>query len=287
MNNIVAIIIARGGSKRLLRKNVLPFAGKPLVEWSIIQARAARCLTDHDIYLSTDDAEIAAIGRRCGIRVIRRPDWPNADELSASAPISHALEVIQKHRAPTLFFSLLPTSVCRLPGDLDRVLEHYRIMKPGHEDCYFAAMLTPQRETVIYERYNDAMRCVLFDKHFRYYGLGPSAGLTEVSDFLRRDAAAPGSHTDAEADAAVAGAEGVAADVIRNSIFRNSYCITGKWYQAFDIDDAETFALNEILFKQFILRGRGEEIYWSYKAGGEDDRVDTDEQEAAERREVL
>ena len=60
--NIIAVIIARGGSQRVPRKNTKSFCGKSLVEWSIIQARCTRCLTDADIYLSTDDDEIAEIG---------------------------------------------------------------------------------------------------------------------------------------------------------------------------------------------------------------------------------
>jgi pseudaminic acid cytidylyltransferase len=55
----VAIIPARGGSKRLPRKNIRMFCGKPLVAWSIIQALNSYFIDD--VYVSTDDQEIAEI----------------------------------------------------------------------------------------------------------------------------------------------------------------------------------------------------------------------------------
>jgi N-acylneuraminate cytidylyltransferase len=60
----VAIIPARGGSKRIPRKNIRPFAGKPMIAWSIDAARASG-LFDR-IVVSTDDAEIADVAQSCG-----------------------------------------------------------------------------------------------------------------------------------------------------------------------------------------------------------------------------
>ena len=106
--NLIGLTIARGGSRRLKRKNVLPFAGKPLVEWTIIQLRCAKCLSDKDIYLSTDDDEIAEIGERNNVNIIWRPDWPDADYLSAGAVFYHAMGEIWKKRKATHMLSLLP-----------------------------------------------------------------------------------------------------------------------------------------------------------------------------------
>jgi len=61
---ILAIIPARGGSKRLPRKNVLDFYGKPLVAWTIDAAMGCDCIDR--VVLSTDDEEIASIGRGYG-----------------------------------------------------------------------------------------------------------------------------------------------------------------------------------------------------------------------------
>jgi CMP-N-acetylneuraminic acid synthetase len=59
---ILAVIPARGGSKGLPRKNVLPLAGKPLIAWTIDAALAAKRIDQ--VILSTDDEEIADVGRR-------------------------------------------------------------------------------------------------------------------------------------------------------------------------------------------------------------------------------
>lgn len=69
----VAILPARGGSQRIPRKNVRPFAGKPMLQWPIEAAREA-ALFDQ-IIVSTDDDEIAALSDSLGCTVCRRnPD---------------------------------------------------------------------------------------------------------------------------------------------------------------------------------------------------------------------
>ena len=61
---IFAVIPARGGSKRIPRKNIRPFAGKPIIAYSIAAARS--CGLFERIVVSTDDAEIAAVAHDCG-----------------------------------------------------------------------------------------------------------------------------------------------------------------------------------------------------------------------------
>lgn len=66
----VAIIPARGGSKRLPRKNILPFRGKPMLAYSIEAALNSGCF-DH-VYVSTEDDEIAAVAEAAGALVDKR-----------------------------------------------------------------------------------------------------------------------------------------------------------------------------------------------------------------------
>ncbi len=68
--SMLAIIPARGGSKRLPRKNVLPFHGKPMIAWTIEAAIAADLFAD--IVVSTEDDEIAEAAREYGARVMDR-----------------------------------------------------------------------------------------------------------------------------------------------------------------------------------------------------------------------
>jgi CMP-N-acetylneuraminic acid synthetase len=61
---IIAIIPARGGSKGIPKKNIMDFCGKPLIAWTIEQAKDSSLIDD--VYVSTDDEEIASISRKYG-----------------------------------------------------------------------------------------------------------------------------------------------------------------------------------------------------------------------------
>jgi N-acylneuraminate cytidylyltransferase len=67
MNNCVAIITARGGSKRIPRKNIMDFLGNPIIKYSIDAALAADCFDE--VMVSTDDKEIAEIAAKMGATV--------------------------------------------------------------------------------------------------------------------------------------------------------------------------------------------------------------------------
>jgi pseudaminic acid cytidylyltransferase len=87
---VLAIIPARGGSKRLPRKNILPLAGKPLIAWTI-EAALESCIFD-DVIVSTDDDEIAEVSSSFGARVpFIRPGHLANDTASSVDVIKHAL----------------------------------------------------------------------------------------------------------------------------------------------------------------------------------------------------
>lgn len=86
----IAVIPARGGSKRIPRKNIRPFCGKPMMAWPIQAARASG-LFDH-VLVSTDDDEIAAIAQRWGAEVpFRRPAALADDHTGTTAVMGHAV----------------------------------------------------------------------------------------------------------------------------------------------------------------------------------------------------
>lgn len=94
----LAIILARGGSKGLPRKNALPVAGRPCIEWTIDHAQRAE--TVGPIILSTDDPELMAIGRRRGVTVIDRPPDLASDTATIDAAARHAVTSIPCHSQP-------------------------------------------------------------------------------------------------------------------------------------------------------------------------------------------
>ncbi|MDC1381649.1 acylneuraminate cytidylyltransferase family protein, partial [Octadecabacter sp.] len=93
---ILAVIPARGGSKRIPRKNIKLFGGKPMIEWSI-QAAHDSGVFDR-IVVSTDDAEIAAVARDCGADVpFERPVELSDDHTGTIPVVAHAIDWHQAH----------------------------------------------------------------------------------------------------------------------------------------------------------------------------------------------
>lgn len=89
---IVAIIPARGGSKGIPRKNIRPLAGKPLLSWTVKAALDA--LGKGNVYVSTEDVEIAEIARRYGAQIIDRPLELASDAATSESVIVHALHAL-------------------------------------------------------------------------------------------------------------------------------------------------------------------------------------------------
>lgn len=104
--SVVAMIPARGGSKRIPRKNIKLFAGKPMIAHSIEAARASGVF-DH-IFVSTDDDAIAEVARACGAEVpFRRPPELCDDHATTDMVIQHGLDWLEKQGAPAEFFCCL------------------------------------------------------------------------------------------------------------------------------------------------------------------------------------
>lgn len=87
---VVAIIPARGGSKGVPRKNVLPLGGKPLIAHVIEAAKGSRYVSD--VIVSTDDDEIAEISRAWGAIVVARPTELATDTASSESALLHVLQ---------------------------------------------------------------------------------------------------------------------------------------------------------------------------------------------------
>ncbi|PSF12968.1 pseudaminic acid cytidylyltransferase [Marinobacter shengliensis] len=87
----LAVIPARGGSKRIPRKNIKEFCGKPMIAWSIEAALESKCF-DH-VIVSTDDREIAEVAQQYGAEVPFFRPQELADDHTATRPvINHAIE---------------------------------------------------------------------------------------------------------------------------------------------------------------------------------------------------
>jgi len=89
---ILAIIPARGGSKGVPKKNIKKLAGKPLIAWTIKQAKQSRFISD--VYVSTDDKEIADVSKSYECKVINRPENISGDDASTESALLHASEYL-------------------------------------------------------------------------------------------------------------------------------------------------------------------------------------------------
>ena len=94
--NAVAVIPARGGSKRVLRKNIREFHGRPMLSWSIEAALASKCFGQ--VIVSTDDEEIAEVARACGAKVPFVRPAELSDDFAGTIPVvAHALKWLQQN----------------------------------------------------------------------------------------------------------------------------------------------------------------------------------------------
>jgi CMP-N,N'-diacetyllegionaminic acid synthase len=117
---IVALISARGGSKGVPRKNVLPVAGKPLIAWTIAAALGSRQIDR--LIVTTDDAEIAEVSRLHGAEVpFLRPAELARDESPVIDAVEHALRWLEhdSRTMPEYVVLLQPTSPLRTTADID------------------------------------------------------------------------------------------------------------------------------------------------------------------------
>src|SRR4051812_7417199 len=121
---LLALILARGGSKRLPGKNIRPLAGKPPIAWSIEAAGACKAIAE--VVVSTDDEAIAAVARQYGARVpFLRPPALAADTSTSADAALHALQFLREEEGAAFDAVILlePTSPLRASADLPGIAD--------------------------------------------------------------------------------------------------------------------------------------------------------------------
>ena len=117
-NKYLAIIPARGGSKRLPNKNILDLNGKPLISWSIETAKKSKNIDE--IVVSSDSDKILEIAKKYDVNIIKRPDELATDTASSIDVIKHVIENYPKYKYIVL---LQPTSPLRTEKHIDEAIE--------------------------------------------------------------------------------------------------------------------------------------------------------------------
>jgi pseudaminic acid cytidylyltransferase len=172
----VAIIPARGGSKRIPRKNIKPFHGRPMITWSIAAARASGLFSR--IIVSTDDAEVAKISRAAGAETPFLRDAALADDhtgvtevlqdtiarlgvegtvpdltclIYATAPFLQATDLLAGHAQLIKTGSRFAISVTSFPAPIQRAL----VIDKGHLRMRNEENLLVRSQDLV-ETYHDA-----------------------------------------------------------------------------------------------------------------------------------
>lgn len=138
MAEMLCAIPARGGSKRLLRKNLRMLAGKPLIAYTIEAACQSGLFSD--LYVCTDDEEIAAVARSCGAQVPFLSPPELCDDLAPShAPCRHlAAYLAERGTRSEALVCLQPSSPLRSAQDIKAA-----IAKFSEGDSNFTVSITP------------------------------------------------------------------------------------------------------------------------------------------------
>jgi len=120
---VVAIIPARGGSKRLPKKNIYPLFGKPLISWSIEACLKSKYIDE--VYVSTEDKSISEVAQSHGVKVISRPADLADDLTPKMEAIRHADQFLQNELSQTadILVSVQANSPELKSTDIDKGIE--------------------------------------------------------------------------------------------------------------------------------------------------------------------
>ncbi len=228
MAKVVAIILARGGSKGIPGKNIIDFCGKPLLVWTIEQIKHARGIDS--IWVSSDSKKILSISQACGVEIIHRPAEISGDSATSESGWLHALETIE-NKVGRVDIILAPqvTSPLREPGDIERGLRNFQVQKC---DSMFSCSVA--KDLFFWERTSDGMlRSVNYDyanrKRRQYV---PKQYIENGSFYLFKP------------------------DVLRqyNNRFGGRIGMTQmEFWKMFEIDSMEDLKMCEALMKAFLL----------------------------------
>lgn len=141
----LAVILARGGSKRVPRKNVRPFCGRPMLAWPIAAARDSGLFGA--ILVSTEDEQIAAVAEAHGAQAPFRRPLELADDRTGTLPVmAHALDWFEEHRGPvSLACCIYATAAFLRP---DYLLAGYELLRVN-PDADFAFSVTSYSHPIL------------------------------------------------------------------------------------------------------------------------------------------
>ena len=153
---ILAVIPARGGSKRIKNKNIKKFYKKPIISYSIEQAKKSEIFDR--IIVSTDSTKIAKIAKKSGAEILfRRPKKLSGDKVMAREVIKHSIKWVDKNANKTSFVCMIyPTAPMIKSKDL--VSTFKKIKKEKWDFVFTAKKFTYPVQRSFYKNKNNSLR---------------------------------------------------------------------------------------------------------------------------------
>ena len=155
--NIVSIILARGGSKGIPKKNIMNFCEKPLIAWTIEQCLESKSM--NSVWVSSDNDEILAISEKFGARAILRPESLANDTATSESGWLHGIEMVEKN-VGTIDIVLAPqvTSPLRNSTDFSRGID---LFQSANYDSMFSCSIA--EDLYFWERKNNQLESINYD----------------------------------------------------------------------------------------------------------------------------
>lgn len=151
---ILCIIPARGGSKGIPKKNIIDFAGKPLIGHSISQAKNSKYITD--VVVSSDSDEILEVSKLYGAITLKRPIGLSTDTSSSESALKHTIQTLNTDYDYIVF--LQATSPLRTTKDIDNCIES---LITNDLDSVFSASIL--EDMLIWKYSNNSLEGVNYD----------------------------------------------------------------------------------------------------------------------------
>lgn len=237
---ILAIIPARGGSKGIKRKNIKMFNGRPLIAYTIQQARAAKLITR--VIVSTEDREIMNVAQQYGAEVpFLRPRSLAQDNSRATDAFEHLLKKLRKKEGyrPDYIIVLQVTSPLRTVADIDKAINLFL----KHNADSLVSICQTENLLITREKKKKA-RIKIFNPEFLH-----SPNRQELSDVYKLD--------------------GSMIYIVKTGLFlKHKSCFVGKMigyeierWRAVDLDEPQDFIVGELLHKNFRTIERDIKIF--------------------------
>lgn len=257
--NIIGLTFAKGMSTRLPRKNVLPFAGRPLVEWTLIQYKASRYMTDY--WMVTDSEEIGDLCHDHGFRVV----WQSYQSVKEAGyfggPICEKLFLdasCGQYDDDDVIVSGCPTSPLRKPEDIDVAVAKYLSLSNANKGKHvLVGTLCRRKDLALYEDIGDGhIKPSIFDNQAKYLTTNGSISVRSYGFAKRNMEPYAKMHKEYREGKQYPDDIAIQPDI-------NTYVENEVWQQ-WDIDRREDFDLCEQLFK---ANGLGDSAYYRYNLG--------------------